>query len=234
MVSFLILLASSLKSTNIPVSIILFVLFKSHANINTECSKITINYLRKATQIKRDDSKKKYDAIRYQSSTNFSNLLSCTHLPPLPIEINSKNYKKCIEIENIIVNMCILTTLFIVVCSTVVLKLLWLIRMGTLAHWSFIIGKALSPKDTPGHALLLGGAMFCFITLGTLMPTFLCPRLKFIATALTIPPQFHMILLLYKNITRRVENETVLKTVQAYTVASSISMIWTIVSLLRY
>lgn len=131
-----------------------------------------------------------------------------------------------------IINMCLLTTIAVVICSTVLLKILWLVRMGTLAHWSYIVGNALYPRDATG-SLVLSASVFSFITLGTLVPTFLFPRFKFVATAMSIPPQLHMLMLLHRNVSARFENDAVTKSVQAYTAITLISTVWTILSLIR-
>lgn len=128
--------------------------------------------------------------------------------------------------------MCVLSAVAILVCSTIILKLLWIIKIGTLAHWSYIIGSAIYPEDTHGN-LILSSSLFAFILIGSILPAFLCPRLKFLATALSIPPQIHMFLLLQRNVAARLKNETVGKTIKAYTAITLISTLWTIVTLWR-
>lgn len=131
---------------------------------------------------------------------------------------------------NVLIYMCLLTTIALLFCSTVILKILWLIRMCSLAHWSYIIGNSLSSGD-PSVCLMLSSGMFLILTVGTMVPAFLFPRFKCIATALTIPPQLHMVSLLHRNVTQRVQNETVRKFVKAYSVVTLISTIWTALSL---
>lgn len=128
--------------------------------------------------------------------------------------------------------MCILTSLALLVCSTIVLKVLWLIRIGTLAHWSYVIGSAVYPQDIK-ESIIFSVGVFGFIVIGTFVPAFLFPRIKFVATALSIPPQIHMLMILHRNIASRIENRTLGKTIQAYAAMSLLSMVWTIVSLIR-
>lgn len=140
--------------------------------------------------------------------------------------------KKPSHIINMKIAMCILSTVVVLLCSTVVLKLLWIVRMGTLAHWSYIVGSSLYPKDVHG-TIVFSLALFSFILIGNIIPTFLCPRVKFVATALSIPPQVHMLLLLNRNLAARLDNQNVTKTVRAYTAVTLISTFWTILSIVR-
>lgn len=134
--------------------------------------------------------------------------------------------------KNLLLKMCLVTTILVVACSTIILKFLWLARIGSLAHWSYLIGNALYPTD-PSGSLILSASVFGFIALGTVVPTFLFPRYKFVATALSVPPQIHMLLLLHRNVTRRFENDAIGKSVQVYTAVTLVSTLWTIFSLLR-
>lgn len=129
-----------------------------------------------------------------------------------------------------ITNMCILSAIGIAVCSTFVLKILWIIKMGTLAHWSFIVGSAVYPEDMHGN-LVLSTSLFAFILFGSIIPAFLCPKLKFVATALSIPPQIHMFLLLQRNVSARLKSKTVSNTIKGYTAVTLISTLCTIYSL---
>lgn len=79
----------------------------------------------------------------------------------------------------------------------------------------------------------MSASVFSFIAVGTLVPAFIFPRYKFVATALSIPPQIHMLLMLHRHVSSRFENDTVTKSVQAYTAVTLISTLWTIISLLR-
>lgn len=128
--------------------------------------------------------------------------------------------------------MCIISSVMLVVCDTWIIKVLWLARLGSLAHWSFVIGSAVYPENFNG-CLILSGSVFSFIVIGTFVPGFLFPRIKLVATALSIPPQLHMLMLLHRNVTSQIANETITKSFRAYTAFTLISTIWTITSLLR-
>lgn len=128
--------------------------------------------------------------------------------------------------------MCILTTIVVLLCSTVLFKLLWIIRMGSLAHWSYIIGSTVYPKDINATLTLTAG-LFGFIVLGSFLPGFICPRLKFVVTALSIPPQAHMLVLLNRNLAARINNESVTKSIRIYSALTLISTVWTIITCIR-
>lgn len=128
--------------------------------------------------------------------------------------------------------MCVLSTVVVLFCSTAVLKLLWIVRLSTLAHWSYIVGSSIYPKDVHGTIVFSIG-LFSFILIGNILPTFLCPRVKFVATAMSIPPQVHMLLLLNRNLVAPLDNQNVTKTVRAYAAVTLISTLWTILSIVR-
>lgn len=115
--------------------------------------------------------------------------------------------------------------------SAFLFNVLWLARMGTIAHWSYLIGTAVYPRDTSG-GMMLSASIFGFLTIGTLIPACLFPKVKLFATALSVPPQLHMLFLLHKHVTRRFDNDTVTKSVQAYTAVTLISTLWTIYTLI--
>lgn len=125
----------------------------------------------------------------------------------------------------------VLLTIALFVLVTFVLKILWVVRMGTLAHWSYLIGFALYPSDA-SKSILLTLFLFAFIALGSLLPSVLFPRIKFVATAMSVPAQLHMLFLLNRQVSRRLNNDTVTKSVQAYTIMALLSTVWTIVTLI--
>lgn len=130
------------------------------------------------------------------------------------------------------ITIYIVSSIIIILCSTVILKILWFVRIGTLAHWSYVVGSSIYPKDLHG-AMVFSACLFSFILLGNLIPTFLCPRIKFYATAMSLPPQVHMLLLLNRSLATRINNETVTKTIRAYTAVTLIGTAWTILALVR-
>lgn len=131
-----------------------------------------------------------------------------------------------------------LISLSIGLISTVLLNVLWILRTGALAHWSYIVGTAAYPmyagENTDFTGLLVAGGLFCFITVGTLIPSFIFPRLGCLATIMTIPPQIHMVVLLHRHVRPRIENENVQKSVQIYTIITLATTAWSIFSVFRY
>lgn len=111
------------------------------------------------------------------------------------------------------------------------LNFLWLFRIGTLAHWSYLVGVAIYP-DNSKNSMWLSASLFLFISIGSFIPHFLCPRLKNIVLALSVPPQLHMLLLLNK-LHKTLQNyfsstKTVTAIVRIYTLTTLASAMWTI------
>lgn len=116
---------------------------------------------------------------------------------------------------------------------TLAFNVLLFARIGCLAHWSYVIGSAVYPTDNH-RKLQLSGGIFGFIFLSALIPGYFFPRIKLAATALSIPPQIHMLVLLQKSVrATRIENSTVLKAVWGYTALTVVSAAWSIYSLLQ-
>lgn len=112
-----------------------------------------------------------------------------------------------------------------------VINFLWLFRIGTLAHWSYLVGVAIYPENSK-NSMWLSASLFLFISIGSFIPRFLCPQLKNIALALSVPPQLHMLLLLNK-LHKTLQNyfsstETVTSIVRIYTLTTLASAMWTI------
>lgn len=129
--------------------------------------------------------------------------------------------------------MCVPPFLFIILAS-IFFKTFWILRFGCLVHWSFLIGNYLYPNDTK-NSILVTASLSTFVLLGSFIPKFLFPRLKSIATAFSIPPQLHMLVILnkmHKNVSDKIENATLSKTIHAYAGLTLICTVWTVVSLL--
>lgn len=112
-----------------------------------------------------------------------------------------------------------------------IVNFLWVLRLGTLAHWSYLVGVTMYPKDSK-HSMWLSASLFLFISIGSFIPNFLCPRLKNFALALSVPPQLHMLLLLNK-VHKTLDNyflssKTITTIVRIYTLTTLGSAMWTI------
>lgn len=111
------------------------------------------------------------------------------------------------------------------------LNFLWLFRIGSLAHWSYLVGVAVYPENAK-YSMRLSASLFLFISIGSFIPHFLCPRLKNIAMMFSIPPQLHMLLLLNKlseSLEKYVSStKTITTIVRIYTLTTLTSVIWTI------
>lgn len=113
----------------------------------------------------------------------------------------------------------------------IILNFLWLFRIGTLAHWSYLVGVAIYPENAK-CSMRLSASLFLFISIGSFIPHFLCPRLKNIALALSIPPQLHMLLLvnkLHTTLQNYVSStKTITTIVRIYSLTTLTSAMWTI------
>lgn len=112
---------------------------------------------------------------------------------------------------------------------------LWLFRIGTLAHWSYLVGISMYPENAK-YSMWLSAALFLSISIGSFIPQFMFPRLKNISLALSVPPQLHMLFLLNKinkSLDRYVSSARTITTVfRVYTVTTLASAMWTIFNIL--
>lgn len=154
--------------------------------------------------------------------------MSANSVPNLnkTIKPSSPNNKK-----NVGAKKAVATAALFLLSMYLLLNFLWLFRIGTLAHWSYLVGVAIYPENTK-YSMLLSASLFLFISIGSFMPYFLCPRLKKTALALSIPPQLHMLLLLnklHKTLQCYVlSTRTVTTIVRIYTLTTLASVMWTI------
>lgn len=121
----------------------------------------------------------------------------------------------------------ILSTAVILLCSSMITKVLGVVRLITLAHWSYVVGYSIYTEDVHGR-IVFSVILFSFIFIGSLLPTFISPKLKVVATALSIPPQLHMLYLLNEISS---VGDNLIKPVRIYTAVTLISSIWTIISI---
>lgn len=128
--------------------------------------------------------------------------------------------------------MVIISTVLSFIISCYFIKMLWIIRLGSLAHWSYLIGSVIYPNN-PHNNAILSCTIFGFILIGAWLPKFLCPRVKFVATALSIFPQIHLLLLLHKTV-GKIENQQFHKAIKGYSAITIGSMFWTIFTLVKY
>lgn len=116
-----------------------------------------------------------------------------------------------------------------------IINFLWLFRIGTLAHWSYLVGVAIYPENAI-YSMRLSASLFLFISISSCIPHFLCPRLKNIALILSIPPQLHMLLLLnklHKTLATYVSStKTITTIVRIYTLTTLASAMWTIFNII--
>lgn len=108
--------------------------------------------------------------------------------------------------------------------TSIIFNFLWYIRIGSLAHWSYLIGVTLYPSNGPKLSL----AVFALLMCSSFIPGDIFPRLKLLVTLLTIPPQVHELLILNRSIATTVDNEKVTTFIRFYTVMSIVSTLWTI------
>lgn len=113
----------------------------------------------------------------------------------------------------------------------IVLNFLWIFRIGTLAHWSYLVGVSIYPENAR-YSMWLSASLFLFISIGSFIPQFLFPRLKNVALALSVPPQLHMLYLL-NNLNQNLENyassaKPITTIIKMYTVTTFASAMWTL------
>lgn len=129
----------------------------------------------------------------------------------------------------------VVTAALVLFTAYIIIHFLWLFRLGTLAHWSYLVGVTTYPENSK-YSMWLSASLFLFISIGSLIPHFLCPRLKNLALALSIPPQLHMLLLLnklHKNLEEYFSSTKTITTtiVRIYTLTTLTSAVWTIFSI---
>lgn len=123
------------------------------------------------------------------------------------------------------------TAALLLLSMYLIINFLWLFRIGSLAHWSYLVGVTIYPENAK-YSMRLSASLFLFISLGSFIPQFLCPRLKNISLMLSIPPQLHLLLLLnklQKTLERYVSStKTIATIVRIYTLTTLTSVLWTI------
>lgn len=113
--------------------------------------------------------------------------------------------------------------------GTIAFNFLCVLRFATLAHYSYFIGNYIYPE----RCYKAGFVVFCVIVASALIPGFLFPRLKLLTTALSLPPQLHLLVILNQTIATNISNESVVKSVRIYTISTLLTMAWTIGHLVR-
>lgn len=127
--------------------------------------------------------------------------------------------------------ICITVIAFLIL-GTLVIKLIWIFRMGSLIHWSYLVGRYAYPEDLK-KSVILSCSLVSFILIGSCLPRFFCPKLRNMVAILSIPPQLHMLMILnaiHRNIKNVTNNEMLTKSVRIYTGLTLISAVWTVVS----
>lgn len=114
----------------------------------------------------------------------------------------------------------------------VFLNFLFLFKSISVGHWSYLFSTWVYPNNSVAglkftFALVFMEAFF------SLLPDFFCPRLKIVTTSLTIPPQLHMIYLLYRSVIKKTHNTTMRKLLIIYAILNFASILWTIRSLIK-
>lgn len=124
--------------------------------------------------------------------------------------------------------MWTLSVLLFLICNKILLRLFRFLRLLALGYWSYMMGAYVFPKDIAGNEhLAFSTCLFAFIVLGTLMPPYMFPRLRFLATVLSIPPQIHLLILINRNLSP-VENEIVQNALQCFTCITLASTVWSV------
>lgn len=130
---------------------------------------------------------------------------------------------------------CLLAVSTFIYLSHVFYKIIWLIRLATLAHWCFLLySYPQSPHPTNKYSVV------CFVSLLTaaIIPSIFCLSLRNYVTILSMLPQLHLLLLLY-NVHSNINNRStailtpLMKTLNLYTAVSLVSVIWTVINVIQ-
>lgn len=132
---------------------------------------------------------------------------------------------------------CLVAAGTFIFLSHIFYRIIWFIRLATLAHWCCLMGNYTYPEN-PFTSYKYGAIFFVSLLVAVFIPSIYCPPLRNISTILSLLPQLHLLLLLHDvhcNIHRRSSAilQPLMKTLNLYTAVSLVSVVWTVINVMK-
>lgn len=132
---------------------------------------------------------------------------------------------------------CLVTVTTFIFLSQIFYKIIWFIRLATLAHWCYLLCNYSNPQN-PHATHKYSGIIFFSLLISGIIPSIYYPSLRNYVTILSMLPQLHLLLLLHDvhcNIHRSTAILTpLMKTLNLYTALSLVSVVWTVINVIKY
>lgn len=132
---------------------------------------------------------------------------------------------------------CLIAVSTFIFLSHIFYRIIWFIRLATLAHWCYLLCNYSFPEN-PHTTHKYSGLFFILLLTAGVIPSFFYPSLRNYVTILSMLPQLHLLLLLHNvhcNINHRPTAilTPLIKTLNVYTAVSLVSVVWTVVNVIK-
>lgn len=132
---------------------------------------------------------------------------------------------------------CLIAASTFMFLSHIFYRIIWLIRLATLAHWCYLLCNYSYPQN-PDTTHKYSGVFFISLLAAGVIPSIYYPSLRNYVTILSMLPQLHLLLLL-RNVHCNINHRStailppLMKTLHVYTAVSLVSVVWTVINVIR-